>query len=132
MSLFGFDVLPHDPLGAIAAWMLLWLFGAGFGLMLSVGATLVPEIGKIANLIFTPLYFISGVLFAPFMLPPVFQEYLILNPIMHGLEGLRSAFFSGYPNVSGISLGYLAVFSLLALFFGLLLHIRFSNKLVTH
>jgi len=132
MWLFGFDVLPHDPLGAITAWMLLWLFGAGLGLMLSVGATLVPEIGKIANLIFTPLYFISGVIFAPFMLPPIFQEYLMLNPIIHGLEGLRAAFFSGYPNIPGISLSYLATFSLLSLFFGLVLHIRFSSKLVAH
>lgn len=132
MSLFGFDVLPHDPLVAIAAWMLLWFFGAGLGLMLSVGATLVPEIGKIANLMFTPLYFISGVFFAPFMMPPVFQEYLILNPIIHGLEGLRSAFFTGYPNIPGISLSYLGAFSFLTLFFGLLLHIRFSSKLVTH
>jgi len=132
MALFGFDVLPNDPLRAITAWMLLWLFGAGLGLMLSVGATLVPEIGKIANLTFTPLYFISGVFFAPFMMPAVIQEYLILNPIIHGLEGLRSAFFRGYPNIAGISLSYLAVFSLLTVFFGLLLHMRFSNKLVTH
>jgi len=131
MSLFGFDVLPHDPLGALLAWVLLWLFGAGLGLILSVGARLVSEIGKIANLMFTPLYFISGVLFAPFMLPPKIQELLLLNPVMHGLEALRASFFSGYHLVPGVSLGYLSAFAMLSLFFGLALHVRFSIKVVT-
>ena len=132
MSLIGYDVLPHNPLGVIAAWMLLWLFGAGLGLILSVGSKLIPEIGKIANLMFIPLYFISGVLFAPFMLPPTFQEWFLLNPIPHGLEALREGFFPGYQLVPGVSLYYLGVFAFLSLFFGLVLHVRFSTKLVAH
>jgi capsular polysaccharide transport system permease protein len=130
-SLFGFEVLPHDPLGVMAAFFLLWLFGAGLGLMLSVGVTLVPEIGKVTNLVFTPLYFMSGVMFSPAMLPPVAREWLLLNPIMHGLEGMRAAYFPGYHRAVGVDLGYLGAFALLSFLFGLALHVRFAIKLTT-
>jgi capsular polysaccharide transport system permease protein len=130
-SLFGLEVLPHDPLGVMAAFFLLWLFGAGLGLMLSVGVTLVPEIGKVAKLLFTPLYFMSGVMFSPAMLPAEARELLLLNPIMHGLEGMRASYFPGYHRATGVDLGYLAVFALLSFLFGLALHVRFAIKLTT-
>jgi capsular polysaccharide transport system permease protein len=96
-----------------------------------VGTTLVPEIGKVANLVFTPMYFLSGVMFSPAMLPPAARDWLLLNPVMHGLEALRAAFFPGYHRAAGVDLGYLAAFALLSLLFGLALHVRFALKLTT-
>jgi capsular polysaccharide transport system permease protein len=128
-SLFGFEVLPHDPLGVLVAFVLLWIFGAGLGLILSVGTTLVPEIGKVAKLVFMPLYFLSGVMYSPAMLPPAARPWLLLNPLVHGMEALRAAFFPGYHRVSGVDLGYLATFALLSLLFGLALHVRFATRM---
>ena len=54
-ALFGFDVLPHAPLLALQAYFLLWFFGAGLGLMLSVGYSLVPEIEKVVAFVFTQI-----------------------------------------------------------------------------
>jgi len=130
LSLAGFDVVPHDPLTVITVFALFWLFGTGIGLMLSVGDTLVPEIGKVAHLVFMPLYFLSGVLFSPAMLAPGLRELLLLNPLMQGLELLRAAFASGYHVVAGIDIYYLTAFTFASLFFGLALHVRFAPRLV--
>ncbi len=100
-ALIRFDVLPHDPLLALEAYLLLWLFGSGLGLALSVGYALVPEIEKIMGFVFMPLYFASGVLFSPAAMPARLQEWLLYNPIVHGLELGRAAFFPGYHLVQG-------------------------------
>lgn len=130
MSVFHFDTLPHDPLAVFAIFALFWAFGTGVGLMLSAGSTLVPEVGKLANLFFVPLYFLSGVLYSPTILPPQMRDWLLLNPLMHGLELLRGAFFHNYTLVSGVEVGYLALFACTSVFLGLTLHVRFATRLV--
>ena len=130
-AVVGFDVLPHDPLTFIEAYALLWLLGTGFGLALSVGSTIVPEIGKVMGFVFMPLYFASGVLFSPAALPPSVQSWLLYNPLIHGVELARSAFFPGYHLVQGVSMGYLAGFALGFVLFGLALHRRFAAKLMS-
>jgi capsular polysaccharide transport system permease protein len=101
----------------------------GVGLALCVGVTMVPEIDRIVGFVFTPLYFASGVFFSPAMMPPRLQEFLLYNPLVHGLELVRGAFFPGYHLVQGIELGYLAAWALGALLFGLALHRRFAREL---
>lgn len=128
-ALVGLDVLPHDPLMALAAYALLWLLGTGFGLIVSVANSLVPEIEKIMGLVSAPLYFASGVFFSPAMLPPTAQSFLLYNPILHGLELARAAFFPGYHLIEGISAGYLVAFALAFVLLGLALHRRFEAKL---
>jgi capsular polysaccharide transport system permease protein len=128
-SLFGLDVLPNDPLTLGAAYALLWLMGTGLGLILSAINTLAPEVVKIVTLTFTPLYFLSGVLFSPASVPPKFREILLFNPIVHGLELSRSAFFSGYHLVEGVSVAYLLGWAVGMLLTGLVLHSRFSDRL---
>lgn len=125
LTLFGLDALPHDPLLALRAYLLLWLFGAGLGLTLSVAFVLIPEVEKIVGFVFTPLYFASGVLFSVAAMPPRLQEWLLYNPLIHGLELARAAFFHDYHLVQGISEAYLASFGLAFMLLGLLLHRRF-------
>ncbi len=130
MALFGFKAIPDDPLGVFVAFALLWLAGTGLGLILSVGSTLVPEIGRLASLCFIPLYFISGVMFPPSMLPPALFELLLWNPILHGLELMRAAFIPGYHLLGGIEVGYLIAFAFASFFFGLAVHRRFASRLL--
>lgn len=128
-SFIGMDALPHDPLGAATALTLLAGLGVGLGLIFSVAAHLVPEIGKIVRLAFIPLYLMSGVVFPPTILPPSIREWLFLNPVMHGVEALREAFFRGYPTSPDLDLGYLAAWAVAAVFLGLTLHVRFAQRL---
>lgn len=127
--LAGFDVIPVDPLMFLTALFLLWLFGTGFGLMLSVGSCLVPEIGRVMGVAFTPLYMTSGVFFRPEMAPPEYRDYLLLNPLVHGLESLRGAMFPAYHPYPDINLAYLAAAGVVVVFLGLALQVRFAQRL---
>jgi capsular polysaccharide transport system permease protein len=129
-ALFEVPVVPHDPLRVIVAAWLLWGLGMGLGLMLSVGATLVPEVGKIVALAFTPLYFLSAVMYPLDAVPPSLRSYLLVNPIVHGLEAIRGGFFVTYHTNDQISLTYLFFSTVVTVFAGLMLHARYARRLV--
>lgn len=128
-SLFGFDVLPHDPLTLLLVYATLWLMGTGLGLILSAITPLAPEVGKVVGIIFTPLYFLSGVLYSLSAAPPYIRAILLYNPIVHGLELARAAFFAGYHAVVGISYAYLAWWAGSVFLLGLALQYSMSERL---
>lgn len=129
-SLFGYDVLPDDPLTVMVTILGLWLCGLGLGLILSAGSKLIAELGKVMNILVTPLYFISGVMIPASTIPQPYRDWLLLNPLLHGLEILRGAYFIHFHVVVGASLAYLYGFALVTVFLGLSLHLRFSRRLV--
>ena len=102
----------------------------GLGVLLSVVSTLVPEVGKVVKIMSLPLLIISGVIFPITYIPHQFQQYVLWNPIVHGLESMRLSFFDGYHTIDGIDITYLWLWALSCLTLGLLMHIRFSAKLM--
>ena len=129
-ALAGFNVAPHDPLTALAAFSGLWLCGLGLGLMLSVAAELLPEVNKLVNIAFIPLYFISGVMVPAMAIPQPYRQWALFNPFLHGLEMLRAGFFVQFHPAPEAGLSYLYGFALVAIFLGLALHVRYAGRMV--
>lgn len=129
VALFGFNVLPHDPLLVVASYAGVLLCGLGLGLILSVASELVSELGNIADMLFTPLYFLSGVIFPLTAIPPQYREWVFYNPFAHGLELLRGGFFPLYHAAPEANLAFLYAFALVSIFFGLALQVRFAQQL---
>lgn len=130
-GLIGFAIIPPNPLLALEAFFGVWLIGLGFGLITSVSNELVPEVGKLIDLFMTPLYFFSGAMFPVDAVPHPYYDWLLFNPLIHGLETIRLAFAPDYRAIPELSLSYLYGFALVTLFFGLALHNRFAARLVT-
>lgn len=129
-SLFGYKVLPDDPLMVMLSVLGLWLCGLGLGLILSASTKLISELGKVVNIVVTPLYFMSGVMIPAMSIPQPYRGWLLLNPLMHGLESLRGGYFAQFHVAPEVSLGYLYVSALVTIFLGLVLHLRFAGKLI--
>jgi len=129
-ALFGFDIIPADPLAVLEAFFGLWMIGLGFGLATSVAIELVPEVGKLIGFILRPLYMISGVLLPIGSVPQPYRDYLLLNPIAHGLEAVRLGFAPNYHAVQELSIPYIYAFAMATIFLGLALHKRFATRLV--
>ena len=125
----GLDVYPDNAIHAMLAWFSLWVLGLGAGLVISVAGTLVPEVGKVVRMLTMPLLILSGVIFPLNHLPHYLLEYLMYNPIVHGLETLRLGFFEGYRVVHGTSMTYFWLVALSLVALGLLMHIRFAERL---
>lgn len=130
VALLGHMVTPSDPLTVIFAVFGMWLFGLGWGLIASVGQTLIPELESINNMLMMPLYFISGTVFPLVQIPAQYREWLLLNPLAHGMEVARHGVSDYYHAIPGVSLGYLYVCALAMLFLGLALHRHFALKLI--
>lgn len=123
------DMIPDNALKAMGWWLSLWCLGLGLGLIASVVGTLVPELATVVKMINMPLLILSGVIFPLNHLPHWLLEYLLYNPIVHGLELLRASFFHGYKVVHGTDATYFWMFTLATIALGLLMHVRFKEKL---
>ncbi|WP_204352980.1 ABC transporter permease [Salinicola peritrichatus] len=128
-NLMKFDLLPHRPIEALFDWLSLWMLGLGAGILVSAAASLVTEIGNVVKLLSMPLLIVSGVIFPLNYIPHQYQQYVLLNPIVHGLESLRLNFFEGYHSLDGIDLTYLWFWALTMMVLGLMLHLRFQDRL---
>jgi len=117
-------------LKVILAFAALWLAGIGLGLILSVGAQLIPESGKVGGMLLGPMYFVSGIMYPPSVIPPAYQSWFLLNPFVHGIETVRTGFFPQYHTIPGVSMGYLLAFAMVTICLGLALHVRFATRLV--
>lgn len=94
------DALPYDPIRAFTAVTSVYLigFGAGtinavFGRMIPVWDLLWPGISRTV-LHFSGLYYVAG------YLRPTIRNYLLWNPILHGTDWFRMAFYPFYPAAS--------------------------------
>jgi capsular polysaccharide transport system permease protein len=130
-ALFGHSVIPADPLAVFKAFLGLWLVGLGFGLVTSVAGELIPELGRVIKLAMTMLYILSGVIIPIAAVPQPYRGWLLLNPLVHGLEAARLGFALHYHAVPELSLAYLYGFALVSIFLGLALHRRFALRITT-
>lgn len=129
-ALFGHSVVPADLLAVFKAFFGLWLLGMGFGLTTSVIVELVPEAGKILKLVMMPLYLLSGVMVPISAIPQPYREWLLLNPVVHGVDAVRLGFSPYYHAGSDLDVGYMYEFALISVLLGLALQRRFQSRLV--
>ncbi len=129
-ALWDLNVLPGDPLLAVGQFLTLWLLGMGFGLVTSVAVELIPEVGEVLNLVMMPLYFLSGVIFPVNVVPEPYREWVLINPIVHAVEGIRLGFAPHYHPVQGLDLWYPPAVALILVVVGMALHRRFAGRLI--
>lgn len=131
LSLLDHQIAPADPITLLSALFGMWLIGLGLGLVASVGVELIPELGKLVNIMMMPAYFASGVMFQVGVVPEPYRSWLTLNPLVHGLEAARLAFAPYYHTLTDLSLAYLYTWAVVLVFLGLALHVRFADRMVS-
>jgi capsular polysaccharide transport system permease protein len=129
LNLVGHSLWPVNAIQALEAWLALWCFGFGCGLVFSVAITMLPESGNVVPLMIIPLYVLSGVMVPLQYLPHEIREVLILNPLVHGVEAIRLGFFPTYQVPYEVDLSYLWLWACSALLLGLMLHVRYKRRL---
>jgi capsular polysaccharide transport system permease protein len=129
-TFIGLKVIPAEPLAVLEALLGVWLFGLGYGLITSVAMAVVPPIGTVLAFILRPLWILSGVLLPVTQLPYPARGWFLINPLVHGLEAARFGFAPYYHVPAEISISYLYMWALGAIFLGLALQVRYANRLV--
>jgi capsular polysaccharide transport system permease protein len=94
--LAGADVVPRNILQAAFAFGAAMLLGFGFGMISGIITLGMPYWMTGYALLVIVLWLTSGILFVPDALPENFRRIIALNPILHGVEWMRSAYYDGY------------------------------------
>jgi len=130
MGSLGFAVIPAAPFVLVLIHALLVLFALGSGMVFSVLVNLLPEVRLFIQIVFLPLYFISGVMFPLSLVPPELAPWILWNPVLHFVELARSGFFPNYQLSPDISWEWVIAVTVVALFLGLFLYYFRRLKMV--
>jgi ABC-type polysaccharide/polyol phosphate export permease/Flp pilus assembly protein TadD len=95
-ALLGQRGVPADPLTAMSAILLLWLFAVGVGAFNLVVVEMFPSYETVYAAFLRLLYVTSGIYYSPIAMPDWIREALAWNPILQGIEFFRSGFFPQY------------------------------------
>lgn len=117
---FGAMRMPESPLAVVAGWGLLCWFGAALGV--TVGAA--TAFSELVHRLWVPVSYIlfplSGAAFMVTSLPPAAQEFVLLLPMVHGVEFMREGYFGRLVHTR-YDLAYMALVNFVLTFLGLLL-----------
>lgn len=106
------------------------LFGLAVGMLNCVLNGLFSAWSMIWSVATRPLFIVSGVIFIYEDMPPVAQNILWYNPLMHITGLMRTGFYSTY-SPSYISELYVICVSLIVLFFGTVFLRRYHRDILT-
>lgn len=129
-TLLGHSLVPVDPLRVLHIWSTVWVLGVGVALTLSVLVTSLPEAAKFLRMVMFPLYILSGVMLPVQYFSHELLQYLLYNPLLHAIELIRAGFFETYRPVTGVNILYLHQWAWGSVFLGLLLQLRFKQRLL--
>ncbi|WP_420464484.1 ABC transporter permease [Panacagrimonas sp.] len=125
---FGQDISADNWLlfGATVATM--FVFTLGMGLLADVCVVKLPESRQVIGVLERPLFLISGVFFTIDQVPPGVREWLLWNPLLHGVDLARGAMLHKYDPLG--SWMYLLGSALVAMLLGLAAYRRYRRDLI--
>lgn len=105
----------------LLCWLAMFFFAFGLAMIFMIVGHYGGELSKIIGILFTILYFVSGVIYSVHVIPEPYLSYLMYNPFIHNLEMIRHALSPTYP-IHHVSMGYFIKWAICVNFFGLLLY----------
>ena len=118
-TLIGWTQLPENLLEVIGGWFILAWFGMALALFLgalSVRSELVEKLWHPLSYLTFPL---SGAAFMVDALPRQAQDFVLLLPMVHGVEIVREGYFGSYARAH-YDVGYIVAVALVLTFLALL------------
>lgn len=110
--------LPQNVLQVIGGWVMLGWFGFGLALFLGALSEHHETVEKIWHPISYIMFPLSGAAFLVDVLPPAAREYVLLLPMVHGVEYLREGYF-GSQFTAHYDMAYLFVVNMVLTLLGL-------------
>jgi ABC-2 type transport system permease protein len=109
------DFSVAHPLWMLAFLVLTSVTFSLFGFVIGVWADGFEKLQIVPVMIVTPLAFLGGSFYSIHMLPPLWQQITLFNPVVYLVSAFRWSFYGVADVGVGISLGMTALFMLLCL-----------------
>ena len=114
-SYFFVDIEIAHPLAMFAFLILTCVSFALLGFIIGIWAGNFEQLQLIPLLVITPLVFLGGSFYSISMLPPIWQNITLFNPVVYLISGFRWAFFDTADVPVGISLFAIGLFTAICL-----------------
>lgn len=111
---------PDNTILVMAIWLSLWGAGLLIGMMMSAARAHWAFSVRIMPVFFRIMIIVSAVFFVTEQLPTDIAYWLLFNPLLHAMQGLRDAYFEGYIS-SDVDLKYFYMSVLLIAPFAIIL-----------
>ncbi len=109
------DISIRHPLAMLAFLVLTCLSFSLLGFIIGIWAGNFEQLQLIPLLVVTPLVFLGGSFYSITMLPGVWQDVALLNPVVYLISGFRWSFFGIADVPVGVSLLAIAAFTAICL-----------------
>lgn len=106
-TFIGWMPLPDDPLKVVLGWLMLAWFGASLAFLIGAGTAFSDVIERLWHPTAYLLFPLSGAAFMVDWLPVGMQKFVLLLPMVHGVEMLRAGYF-GNVVPTHYDVGYMA------------------------
>lgn len=116
---YGYIDGVKDISAAIVYWILLMIFGFGMSLAFGRLFHVFPEVQRLILVLLRALYLFSGAILVTEQLPKEYSTYFLWNPMVHGMQLLRSAYFIDYQSTDS-SVSYFLIGTLFMLTLGII------------
>ena len=126
LGFVGVTRMPDDLLGFLAGIGALMLLGTGIGVVAAVGTVVNSTVATVFPWVMRFTFFISGPFFILDQLSNELADKIAWNPVVHGIEWVRTAYFPVYAS-SHLDRGYILFIGLATLALGLALE-RMARK----
>ena len=115
----GWMELPEDLLEVIGGWFLLAWFGIALALFLGALSSRSELVEKLWHPLSYLVFPLSGAAFMVDALPHEAQQFVLLLPMVHGVEIVREGYFGGYAHAH-YDVGYVVSIAMTLTLFALL------------
>lgn len=126
----GLDMHLNDLTMLLIAIIWFSLFGVSMGILFAVLGTFFENIKKIINLVFLPMFFLSGLFYTAESLPQELRDILVYNPILHFVELIHGSYFVAL-DTRYVDYNYMIFWTLIPLLSGLWLYRRSEEGIVS-
>jgi capsular polysaccharide transport system permease protein len=126
--ILGFEFTIDRPLEILFSLALLIGLGVGLGLVLGALTIRYEFVSSVSQAFLgRPLFLTSGLFFTADVIPAQARDYLLLNPVLQGIEAVRSAMFTQFES-RYVDYTYVFLFAVVMIAFGLMLMNFFERQ----
>ena len=128
-------VLGHDThikdLNMVAfGFVFLVFFTLSVSLVIAVANLFYQSVGKLVNIAMMGLMFGSAVIYPVDGTPPVFADFILINPLTHFIELIHGSYFYAL-DTSHVSIAYMLIWTVTLMFIGLWLYVMLEKGIIT-
>ncbi|WP_395679050.1 ABC transporter permease [Inquilinus sp.] len=121
------EAQPIRPLNVIFAFALITTAAIGVGIINGVIGSFFRLWAVVYGVFARSLLFLSAVFYVPDFMPTQIRQYLVWNPVLHGVEWFRTGFYLTYPTLC-LDKTYLMAWALGSVFLGLIMERALRNR----